>query len=485
MSGTEPQDNMVNHNIDKAPEHDAYKISPSASDEESQLSKREGTLEEDHDVDVHCMSCCGRFNSHFADIYADKTMHWMQGATVMLAENISLGILSLPAVLARLGLAGGVVAIVMLGLVSTYSGYVLWQYKMKYPHINNYGDLGEQLLGRFGKEFFGAAYVIYCIFCMASHLLTFTIAMNVLTKHVTCTIVWGVVGLFVFAALSVPRTLKGLSVLSLISFLSIFSAVMLTIIALAVGPEAAAAVMTTKQSNFPEAFNSASNIVFAYGGHVAWISFIDELREPKDFPKALVAQQSMDLVLYTIAAVTIYHYAGVDVKSPALSSNSPTIKLIAWGIALPTIVIAGVIFAHVTAKYAFRRVFVGTKYLHSAGLVATSVWCGICFGMWFIAWVIAESIPNFSDLLGFISALFASWFSYGVPGVCWFVINWQAGFRGKGVKKWWLAFLNVGLILLGFLICGAGLYASGWSMANNAAKNEGKSWSCADNSLGN
>lgn len=62
-------------------------------------------------------------------------MTWIQGTFVMIAENISLGILSLPAVLAKVGLAGGIVAIIGLGLFSTYSGYVLWQFKMKYPHV--------------------------------------------------------------------------------------------------------------------------------------------------------------------------------------------------------------------------------------------------------------------------------------------------------------------------------------------------------------
>lgn len=53
----------------------------------------------------------------------------------MIAENISLGILSLPAVLAKVGLVGGVISIVLLGLFSTYSGYVLWQFKMRYPQV--------------------------------------------------------------------------------------------------------------------------------------------------------------------------------------------------------------------------------------------------------------------------------------------------------------------------------------------------------------
>lgn len=78
------------------------------------------------------------------------------------------------------------------------------------------GDIGEILFGAFGREFFGAFYVIYCIFCAASHLLTFTIAMNVLTGHATCTIVWGVVGLVIFSILTIPRTLKNISFLSII-----------------------------------------------------------------------------------------------------------------------------------------------------------------------------------------------------------------------------------------------------------------------------
>ena len=143
-------------------------------------------------------------------------MTWWQGALVMIAENISLGILSLPGVLAKVGLIGGLIAIVGLGIFTTYSGYVLWQFKMKYPQVTNYGDVGGVLLGRWGKEIFGAAYLIYCVFCMASHLLTFTIAMNTLTGHATCTIVWGIVGLVIFSVLSIPRTLKNISFLSII-----------------------------------------------------------------------------------------------------------------------------------------------------------------------------------------------------------------------------------------------------------------------------
>lgn len=53
----------------------------------------------------------------------------------MIAENISLGILSLPAVIAKVGLIGGLIAIVGLGIFTTYSGHLLWQFRMRYPQV--------------------------------------------------------------------------------------------------------------------------------------------------------------------------------------------------------------------------------------------------------------------------------------------------------------------------------------------------------------
>ena len=39
-------------------------------------------------------------------------------------------------------------------------------------------DVGEVMLGRWGKEIGGAAQTIFLIFSMASHILTWTIAFN-------------------------------------------------------------------------------------------------------------------------------------------------------------------------------------------------------------------------------------------------------------------------------------------------------------------
>lgn len=76
------------------------------------------------------------------------------------------------------------------------------------------------------------------------------------------------------------------------------------------------------------------------GGHVAFFSFISELKDPREYPKSLFLLQGTDTILYIVSAVVIYCYAGPGVTSPALGSASPIIGKIAYGIALPTVYIA-------------------------------------------------------------------------------------------------------------------------------------------------
>lgn len=138
----------------------------------------------------------------------------------MVAETISLGVLSLPAAVAGLGLVPAVIICVGLGLMASYTGYVIGQFKWRFPHISGMPDAGEILMGAFGREVLFAGQMLFLVFLMASHLLTFTVALNQLTEHATCSIVFGVVGLVVSLCISLPRTLEKMSWLSLVCMFS-------------------------------------------------------------------------------------------------------------------------------------------------------------------------------------------------------------------------------------------------------------------------
>ncbi|CAG7967778.1 unnamed protein product [Penicillium salamii] len=405
-----------------------------------------------------------------------KVLKWWQGGLLMVAETISLGILSLPAAIAGLGLVPGLIILIGLGLLATYTGYVIGQYKMRHPHISSMADAGEVLMGRFGRELFGTGQLLFLIFLMASHILTFTVALNSITGHGTCSIVFGVVGLILSLLLSLPRTLEKMSWLSLVSFISIFIAVMITMIALGIQNNGAP-VQAVVEANLVTGFMSACNIAFSYVSHNTFFTFMAELKDARDFPKALALLQTIDMTLYIVAAVVIYRYTGADVASPALGSAGPLISRIAYGIALPTIVIAGVINGHVAAKSLYIRIFAGTDRMHKRDWIATGSWVGIALALWVIAWVIAESIPVFNNLLSLITALFGSWFTFGFTGMFWLHMN--KGLWFSSPKKIMLTILNTFAICVGIALCVLGLYASGSAIHDNPGSS---SFSCTADS---
>jgi amino acid permease len=423
------------------------------------------------------------FNNETRNEILRLTLTCRQAGVVMIAETVSLGILSLPAVVANLGLATGIVVMVFMGVLATYSGLVMGEFRKKYPWVESFGDAGEVMgrsigMGKLFQEVFGWAQVIFQVFVMGSHLLTWTICLNTLTNSTTCTIVWGVVGLAVFWVLNTPRTLKAAGYYSFASFASIFTAVMITMIDVGIEkPIGTTSIEVARTIGFSSAFLSVTNIAVAFSGHSCFFSVMSELKQPNDWPKALMLLQVCDTVLYIIVSVVVYVHVGPNVPSPALSAAaSPVVRKVIWGIALPTIVLAGVIFAHVAAKYIFVRIFAGTKHIAKHTKLGLIGWLGVTASIWIIAWVIAQSIPVFSNLLGLVCALFASWFSYGIPGSLWLWMYYGEWFTTP--KRTAQFALNALLVLVGLLLCALGLWCSGEAIAHDTGTDP---WSCKSN----
>lgn len=64
--------------------------------------------------------------------------------------------------------------------------------------------------------------------------------------------------------------------------------------------------------------------------------------------------------------------------------------------------IAGVINGHVATKYIYVRLFRGTDRMQKRSLVSIGSWVVITLVLWIIAWIIAEAIPVFNNLLSLI-----------------------------------------------------------------------------------
>ncbi|KAJ5328864.1 Amino acid transporter [Penicillium brevicompactum] len=443
------------------PERKSLDITPESIDTEKSL-----------DVPQYKQDAFG--DEEFAEVKY-KVLKWWQCGLLMVAETVSLGVLSLPAAVAGLGLVPAILVLLFLGCLATYTGYVIGQMKLKYPHISTMADAGEVIGGKWGRELVGGAWIIFFIFIMSSHLLTFTVAMNTITNHGTCSVVFGIVGMLVSFVLSLPRTLVKMSWLSLVSFGSIMASVIIVMIAVGI-TKPGSGVVAVVDTDLYHGFSAVCNIVFAFCGHAAFFGLMAELKNPKDFTKSLCLLQGIDMGLYITASLVIYRYAGSDVTSPALGSASPVVAKVAYGIALPTIIIAGVINGHVAFKMVYLRIFQGTDRMHKRDWIAWGSWVGIALGMWILAWIIATAIPVFSNLLTLITALFASWFTYGLSGVFWLFMN--KGLWFSSPRKIALTALNVTIVAIAAVLCGLGLWVSGKALHADSST---ASFSCSNN----
>ncbi|KAK7693890.1 hypothetical protein QCA50_003463 [Cerrena zonata] len=409
-------------------------------------------------------------DTHEYDVYGDedtaeikyRTMVWWKAAALMLAETVSLGILSIPSAFSSLGMVAGCILVIGLGALATATGYVIGSFKLRYPHVHNMADAGEILAGPIGREVLGAAQVIFIVFLCGSHVLTGLIAFDTITEGASCSVVWAVVTAVVCFICTIPRTLNGISYMSVVSFISILAAIFITMITVGVNGHTGT-VTASAHLTFAKGFLAVTDIIFAYAGHVAFFTFIAEMKKPEDFPKTLYTLQICDTTLYLIVGIVVYAFVGDTAVAPALGNTGQLVRKIAYGIALPTIIIAGVVNGHVCAKLVFVRIFrrngMKSKHMNSHTFTGWATWIAICLAIWALAFVIAEVIPFFNDLLGVISAVFASWFTYGISGIFWLHLTPRSERWTTTKQKAKTIFWSL-VVMMGALIMVAGLYAS-------------------------
>jgi hypothetical protein len=393
---------------------------------------------------------------------------WKRLTICLIVEAIALGSLSIPSAFAKLGMVAGVIMCVGLGLVAIYTSYVVGQVKMRYPLVSHYSDAVELIWGRFGKELTGVMFALFLILLVGSHALTGTIAwINIIDNYEICALVWAVVSFFILLVLALPPTFAEFAILGYIDFVSIIAAILVTIIATGIQAHSAPGGLSgvnwsawpPADVTFYEAFLATTNIIFAYSFAVCQFSFMSEMHTPKDYVKSIWALGLIEIFIYTVTGALVYAFVGADVKSPALLSAGDTVSRIAFGIALPVIFISGSINGTVVGRYIMDRAFPNSPLRYVQGAKGWGVWICLITIVTIIGWVIAEAIPFFNALLGLISSLFISGFTFYFPALFWFKLV-KVGKWNKNMHNISLSVLNAIIFVIGLIVLGAGTYAS-------------------------
>lgn len=425
-----------------------------------------------------------------------RTLSWQKAAVLLFTEYVCLAILSFPWAFSYLGMAGGLLATFGIGLSALYTSLILWRYCLRHPQITNICDIGYQIFGKnqIAYELTALALVLNNVFIMGLHTLTGSEILNTLSNHGTCSLVFSLVIMIVSLLLTLPRKLEQLTILGVISAISMFISIMLVMIFSGIqGPHPNVdnfkepvyiTAFAPKGTGFVAGFGAMLNIIFTWVGQIMYPTFIAEMRDPREFPKALYAVTVAEFILFSVCGIVVYRYTGQYTTAPAVGTLDPVYKKIAFAFVLPTTIIIGVLYASVVAKYLFGRIFIGSRHYNEHTVIGWAGWIGCVTFTWVLGWVIGEAIPFFSSLLSLMSALFDCYFGFIFWAFAFFELYKGQLWVGQAwTRKIETAFQFV-LLGTGLMILGPGLWVSVQSIIDNYATGSVKApFTCANNAL--
>ncbi len=225
-------------------------------------------------------------------------------------------------------------------------------------------------------------------------------------------------------------------------------------------------VIPAAGTTFVSGMNAFLNISYTFIGQITIPSFIAEMKQPKDFPKALWAVTICEIIVFSLVGAIVYVYTGTQYNTaPAFGSIGNAIyKKVSFSFMIPTLIFLGVLYASVSARFVFFRIFEGTRHKGNHTVLGWSAWAGILAVTWVIAFIIAEVIPFFSDLLSLMSSLFDSFFGFIFWGTAYIRMR-QADYgpgwiTKRGIRGISGFILNVIIILIGLFMLTGGTYVS-------------------------
>ena len=160
----------------------------------------------------------------------------------------------------------------------------------------------------------------------------------------------------------------------------------------------------------------------------------------------------------------VYGYTGTQYNTaPAFGSlGNDVYKKVSFSFMIPTLIFLGVLYASVSARFLFFRIFEGTRHKSEHTVLGWASWAGILALTWIGAFIVAEVIPFFADLLALMSSLFDSFFGWIFWGVAYLRMrkaDLGPGFyKKRGIRGWAGFLMNIFIITVGVYFLSVGTY---------------------------
>ena len=397
------------------------------------------------------------------DVAPPQRSEWWNVCFILFAELVGTGVLALPFTLAQVGLIAGVAIIFASFVLSVASGLLLWRLHALHPdEALTYGALARCVMrGTTGSG------IVQSIVSTLQYVAFFgNMAINLLLVVSSLRMVLGpdqtLACYSIAAAVLLPlaqiRTLHGVSWAGLGSSLAIA-----TVLAVVLGECYVRSARATRTAAVPspfEQFSAAAAAIFAFGGQGLFMETMAEMRDARDFKRALLITSSAILCIYLLSSVTIFDAFGDAVPPNAMEvlPDGPARKVAAAAMAF-----------HVAVSYLLANAVIGraihlkldTEGANDWGARGRLCWLGITSAAMALCAAVVALIPNLSQLMGLVGALSTAPLSFGFPAFFFIVASKRAGSAlgaAEVLGLWAMVALTVVLVTLGLAANAAMLF---------------------------
>lgn len=237
--------------------------------------------------------------------------------------------------------------------------------------------------------------------------------------------------------------------------------------------------------------------VFSYGGATLFNELMAEMRRPYDFWKGLICAEVFIISVYLTMGMVVYSAQGQFAFNPAyqgIPNSAYAWQTLGNAISFISGLIAALLYGNIGVKVFYaavlRDLFRCPPLDQKAG---KWIWVGLIPIYWSLAFVIAASIPQVSNLSAFVGAACILQFSYTFPPILMVAFNcqkdsimpdegfdpstgqiirhdegWKRWMRGYK-KKWHINTFDVLYFLGALSVAGLGIYAAVISMHKSFA----------------
>ncbi|TGJ86637.1 hypothetical protein E0Z10_g2104 [Xylaria hypoxylon] len=414
------------------------------------LSSRKKTADAVQGEDEHAVPSSGQTvtDEEWVDASrAFRTASW--GAVFYLITTDILGPFAVPFAIGTLGYGPGIGIFTAFGIVSVYSGYLLWKVFMgidshEFP-ARNYGDLAFRAWGTTARHIVNVLQAVALLLLLGQVTILFGQNISEISKYRLCYIICPLIFVVVGFLLTQIRTLRSFGWLANFGFWLNILAIFVSMGATAHNPpnfsisvlgSVGSAIDTTSitpdaNGNYPPivkyaglpttnligAINGLLSGVLAFAGLQLFIEFMAEMRRPRDFLRGMFIAQAVIYTAYVVYGSFMYYYQGQYTFNPAyLGVSNYGWQTTGNILTLLSGLIAAALYGNIGIKVFYNNVLVD---IFNAPLINSKrgklIYGAIVPVWWSIAFIIAAAIPAYVYFVSIISAAALLNLSYTIP----------------------------------------------------------------------